>query len=275
MIRFSVMNRLVRASLAAALVLSTAGAALAQVIDTPAPTPSTTLLDTGAFAVFDHGRLVGREEFAYGASGDSIVVSANHVRPMRRADGTEKSMSKKLLMVVDGFDFGLRSYTSNAEFDGHSTIKGLLPGDTTMTYYSEVDGGGNADRLAQPAGRIFILDPMLFTLFDVIGRNVHGRAFQKRPIQMVVLGKQAEPVEGLVTNAGPDTLRWGGRLAHVRRYTLTDPSANFTFWLSERGQMLRLENRESDLVVTREPDAAAAPKPRSAPVKRRVIAKAH
>lgn len=269
------MNRPARTLLTAALALVTAAAAFAQAIDTPTPAPSTTLLDTGTFVVSDHGRVVGREEFAYGASGDSIVVSANHVRPMRRSDGTEKTMSKRLLMVVDGFDFGLRSYTSNAEFDGHSTVKGLLPGDTTMTYYSEVDGGGNADRLAQPAGRIFILDPMLFTLFDVIGRNVHGRAFQKRPIQMVVLGKQAEPVEGMVTNVGPDTLRWGGRLAHVRRYTLTDPSANFTFWLSERGQMLRLENRESDLVVIREADAAAPPKRRSATVKRRVIARAH
>ncbi len=216
-------------------------------------------LDQGRFVIFDHGHPIATETFAYPAAGDSILISSIAERKLRGPDGEVKTMTKKLGMVVNAFDFGLRSYTSNQEFDGHVTVKGVIPGDTSMTVYSEIDGAGNADRIRQPPGRLYIMDPMLFTLFDVIGRGLHGKTFTTRPIELLTLGATSGAVEATVEDAGNDTLRWGGRRTIARQLVLRDESGRFTVWMSSAGRMLRLENVENDLVVMREPPARGAP----------------
>jgi len=222
-------------------------------------------LDHGRFVIIDHGNAIATEDFDYTSSGDSIVITSMARRRLRGPDGAEKEMTKKLGMVVNAFDFGLRSYTSNQEFDGHTSVKGVIPGDTSMTVYSEIDGAGNAERVTQPPGRLYIMDPMLFTLFDVIGRGLHGRSFTKRPIELVTLGATSGTVEASVEDAGTDTLRWGGRPTFARHLRLSDESGSFAVWMSPAGQMLRLENAENDLVVMREPPASATPPRRRRP----------
>lgn len=268
MIRLSPMNRPLwaRVLAVAALCGTIAGPAFPQM-------PGSTELDSGRFFVYDHGNPVANESFSYSSSGDSIVITALHSRRLRRDDGAVRGMVKKLGMVVDGFDFGLRSYTSNLDFDGHSTVRGIVPateGDTAMTLYHEYDGAGTADRVVQPPGRLFVMDPMLFTLFDVVCRNVGGRVFASRPIQVVSLGPEPGCSEALVTSEGLDTLRWGGRRVPTHRYVMSDSSSRFTMWTTDKGEMLRLENRDADLVVLREPPATPAPKkPRTAPAPRK------
>lgn len=233
--------------------------------------PTTTVADSGRFVILDHGKPVANEAFEYDLSSDSLLVTAQHVRKLKAADGSSRVLIKKLGMIVDGFDFGLRSYTSNLEFDGHVTVRGILPGDTSMTVYTETDGAGDASRVVQPPGRLFVMDPLLFTLFDVIGKNIHGKTFTTRPIQLIALGKDAVPVEAQVTANGPETVRWGGRSVVAERFTLTDPSSSFVMWVTDKGQMLRLENAANELVVMREPPPAPRRAARVAP--RRVTAK--
>jgi hypothetical protein len=228
----------------------------------------TSVADSGRFVVFDHGKPVANEVFEYDVTGDSLLVTALHTRKLRASDGVERLLRKNFGMVVDGFDFGLRSYTSNLDFDGHVNVRGLLPGDTSMTVYYETDGAGDASRIVQPPGRLFVMDPLLFTLFDVIGKNVHGKSFASRPIQLIALGKEAMPVEAQVTRAGSDTVQWGARRVIAERFTLTDPGSSFVMWVNDKGQMLRLENRANDLVVLREAPAARAATRRAPPKQR-------
>jgi hypothetical protein len=225
-------------------------------------------VDGGRLIVLDRGTPVGYEDFEYERQGDSLLVSGIHTRTLRETDGTTAKWVKKFGLVVDGRDFSLRGYTSNLEVGGHLTVKGVVPGDTSMTVYSEVDGAGTAERLVQPPGRLFVMDPPLFTLFDVVCRNVSAQSLARRPIELVTLGDPAATARATMSAAGPDTIRWGGKRMVARRYLLADDRGTFLAWVSPEGQMLRLLHEASGLEVLREEPvkgakAGAAAKPGS------------
>lgn len=207
------------------------------------------------------GRVVATEQFEYVQSGDSTTISAVVNRRARGASGVEGDFIKRMTMVLSTEDFSLRSYLSNLEFDGHTEVKGIIPaatGDTSMTVYSEVDGAGGADRLVQPPGRFFIMDPGMFTLFDVICHNLKGKTFTKRPLQLLTLGETSQTVEATIALVGRDTIAWGARRVPVRKLELSDPSGSFFVWTNDKGQLIRLEHSDSPIVVMRE--APKAPK---------------
>lgn len=215
--------------------------------------------DEGDFLVYDRGRQVAREHFSYEQMGDSIVVGAEVARFIA-TPGEKTELHKKMVLVVDAFDYGLRSYVSNQHANEHMLVRGIVPGDTAFTSYREYDGAGTADRLAAPPGRMFILDPQLFTVFDVICRNLHGKVFAKRPINLIALGREDNVFEATVIDAGRDTLRWGGKRVVARRLHLEDRNLRFTMWMSPAGRMLKLEQLESGLSVVRDPHPKPAPK---------------
>lgn len=222
---------------------------------------ASTPLDAGRLIVLDRGTPVGYEDFAYENWGDSLIVSASHTRVVREAEGSTAKWVKKFSLVVDATDFGMRGYTSNLEFGGRLTVKGVLPSDTSVTLYSEVDGEGEAQTLERPPGRLFIMDPMLFTLFDVICRNVSRQSLAKRPVEMITLGEPPGTLHATATAAGPDTIQWGGKKMVSRRYVLTDESNSFLLWVSPTGQMLRLVHQGGTLEVLREePKKGSKPK---------------
>lgn len=237
--------------------------ALGLLLAPPAPRAQqapATLTDSGRLIVLDRGTPVGYEDFQYERTGDSLVVSGLHTRTLRAPDGGTQKWVKKFGLVVDGRDLGLRSYTSNLEVGGQLTVKGVVPGDTVMTIYSEVDGAGTAERLVQPPGRLFVMDPPLFTLFDLICRSVSAQSLSKRPVELVTLGDPPGTARATMSAAGPDTIRWGGRRMIARRYLLEDDQGTFAAWVSPQGQMLRLVHDASGLEVLREEPAAGGRK---------------
>jgi hypothetical protein len=257
-----------RALLACVLLFAATAARTVFAQDTTA-----TVIDHGRFIVLDRGRPVGSEEFQYTRQADSITVVAGHVRTLRDSTGAVKKWVKNCSLVVDAQDFGLRRYTSNQLFDTHEIVRGILPGDTAMTVYSEYDGAGGADLMSQPPGRLFIVDPPMFTLMDVICRNVSAHELEKRPVEMIALGEATHAVEGMAIAAGPDTIRWGGRRMVSRRYVLQDDEVTLFAWVSPSGQLLRLVHEASGLEVLREepkppvkpmakPATKARPRPR-------------
>lgn len=218
--------------------------------------------------VLDGNQIVASEDFEYVFSGDSVTVTSSMKRKARNADGTMVDLAKRMALVVDANDFGLRSYLSNLEYDGHTQVRGVIPGDTAMTVYNETDGAGGADRLIQPPGRLFMMDPGLFTLFDVVCKNLKGKPLTtKRPIQIVAMSQSVDAVEATVVAVGADTVVWGGKRTPLRKLQLSDPSGDFVAWVNASGQMLRLEHPASGLVVMRE-EPAAPKKPRAAPAKK-------
>lgn len=233
-----------------------------------------TVLDSGRLLVFSDNRVVAVEDFDFSLQADSITISSAMQRKAHGANGAELEMKKHMALVVSAVDFGMRSYISNYEFDGHTTVQGVIPGDTVMTVYTERDGGGSADRLVQPPGRLFVMDPGLFTLFDVICHSLKGKTFTKRPVQIIALADPAQAVEATITVVGADTVVWGGRPTPVKRLKFEDPSGEFAVWIDGASRMLRLEHAQSGLVVMREaPQAPAPPKKKAAAPGRKPAAK--
>ena len=226
--------------------------------------------DVGRFVVLDHGQPIATERFQYDRVADSIQVTATIQRRMRAADGSTKTFDKQISLIVDAFDYSLRRYTSNTKFDGHLSVKGVVPGDTVMTIFTEKDDSGSADRLTQPPGRLFVMDPLVFSLFDIVCRNVHGHILKSRPISLVTLGQASATSEATVTIAGNDTIQWGGKRMIAQRYTITDAASTFLVWASPKGEMLRLEHAASGLVVLRDEPEAPAPI-RATPARKRTI----
>lgn len=222
---------------------------------TGAPPTSPASIDSGRLIVLDRGTPVGYEDFEYERLGDSLVVSGVHTRTMREADGSTVKWVKKFGLVVDARDFGLRQYTSNLEVGGRLMVRGIVPGDTAMTVFTEQDGGGTAERLVQPPGRLFVMDPPLFTLFDVICRNVSAQSLSRRPVELVTLGEKPGTARATMSAAGPDTIRWGGKRMVSRRYVIADDQGTFLAWVSPEGRMLRLLHEASGLEVLREEPA--------------------
>ena len=262
------MRTLIRAALATAVLAAVLAAAAPRVFAQAATDSLVTTLTRGRFIVFDHGQPVATERFQYDRVADSMQVGAVIERRIRAKDGTIKAFHKTVSLVVDANDYGLRSYTSNTDFDGHKTIRGIQPGDTVMSVYSQNDEVGSADRIVQPPGRLIVMDPLVFTLFDVVCHTVQGHILKSRPISIVTLGATSATSQAMVTLAVADTIMWGGKRLISQRYTITDSSSTFHVWASPKGELLRLEHAESALVVLREEPPADPPAPGAPPAKK-------
>jgi hypothetical protein len=245
-----------------------AGLALALAFAVPAGAQDAgkKLVDQGRLVTFERDVPVATERFRYTLEGDSLIVEASSERRRRNADGSQTPYTKNMVLIARTDDFGMLNYTSNEWLAGRKVTRSILPTDTLLTTYSEVDGhNGAADMLERPPGRIFALDQGMFTLFDVIGRNLQHRIFGSRPVQLVVLGEKSRCVQATATLAGPDTVTWGGRRVVTGRIALRDSTGAFTLWLSPEGHMLRLESADGRLVVMRDPPApppTKRPRPR-------------
>jgi hypothetical protein len=157
--------------------------------------------------IFDGAVPVANERYHYEYMGDSLMIESTTQRYFLDEKGQRHPFSKRMVVVVDAHDLGLQRYTSNQEFNGHRAVRGLLPGDTVMTYFTEIDGVGSADRVVQPPGRLFVLDQQLFTLFDVLCRSLAGKEFVSRRVQLVALAPDSLTMPlATITLGKPDTL---------------------------------------------------------------------
>lgn len=223
-----------------------------------------TTIERGRLIVFQDDEPVATERFAYTLSGDSIVIEAVHSRRMRGADGAVAEFKKSAGLVVNRLDFGLIRYLSNQHASGHESVTGtsMAPGDTVITIFRETDGAGTASTLDLPPGRVFIIDPLIFSLFDVMCRNLGRQTFETRPVSLITMGEPPQAVEASVTRALGDTLVWGGKPVSVTRLTFADEQSKFVAWVDREGRMLRFEASDGRVRVEREPDAAPAPAPK-------------
>jgi hypothetical protein len=222
--------------------------------------------DTGLLVVFDHDMAVGHERFSWEPMGDSIVVSATARRTLTDDQGQRHAYEKTMLCVVDSHDLGLLRYLSNQTFQQMTAVRGVLPGDTTLTYYTEFGDLGNAVRLVQPPGRMFVVDTPMFSLFDVLMRSLAGKEFQSRRVQLLAMTPDTLTMpQATITRAELDTLQMGTRKVVARHYAFEDPSVRFELWADAKGRLLRMKHEDTGMMVERaEPEPAAKPRPRRA-----------
>ena len=218
---------------------------------TELPARLDSVVDEGAFVISQNGRQVRVERFAYEQMNDSLVIQATSA--LSDAGQPERPADKGMLLIVGALDYAMATYRSQM-VSGPDTLKrgiDVAAGDTTFTLWREYNSLGTGDQLVMPPGRLYILDPPLFTTFDFIGRTLRGKVCDRRPIQVFVLGPRDSLVNATVTDTGSETIRWGGRPVMARKLVIADEQTSFTAWISPRGQMLRLEQPQAGIRVDR------------------------
>jgi hypothetical protein len=268
---FLVMRRLIRATRAPRAALSatlTAAAALflalaplracAQSIATDGDKleiPSASggnILDTGTFIISHYGKPVRAEEFAIERVGDTLFVRATSMVSFPGQDA--RPVDKSMVLIVGPLDFGMGSYWSQQSAGPDTLRRGIevAPGDTVMTIWREFNRSGTGDLVTQPPGRMYILDPPLFTTFGFLGWTLQGKVCDRRPVKVFVLGARDSIVDATVTDVGTETIRWGGRPVLTRKLVIADEATSFTGWYSpDDGRMLRLEQARDSIRVDR------------------------
>jgi hypothetical protein len=215
-------------------------------------------LDSGTFIVYQNDKPVGTEAFTAERRGDSLIVTS-------RADlthsmgGSDVKVEKSLLLLLSAFDFGLHHYESKQLAGDNKLSRAINVHDTTIALYRENEVGGTAAVLSLPPGRLFVIDPMMFALFDVMCLSLHEHVFTTRPISLLSLAATDSLFEAQVEDLGTETIRWGAKPVKARKLKFADQTVSFLAWTGPSGGLLRLEQPEQKLRVERQP----------APVKKR------
>jgi hypothetical protein len=230
---------------------------------TEPPATQSTIVDEGVFIISQNGKQVRVEKFAFERRSDSLVVQA--ASTISAPGQPERPVDKGMLLIVGALDYAMGSYRSQ-QITGPDTLRrgiDVAPGDTVFTLWRELNNAGTGDQLVMPPGRLYILDPPLFTTFDFIGRTLQGKDCDRRPIQVFVLGPRDSLVDATVTDIGRETLRWGGRPVVARKLVIADEQTAFTTWVSPDGRMLKLEQPLAGIRVDRRPPPLKRPGPRT------------
>jgi len=209
--------------------------------------------DSGAFKIYQRGTAIGIESFNYLVDADSMLVSA-HTR-LVLPSAPDDTLYKDASLVVSREDYDLRVYQSQQTFRGAYMLRGLLLRDTVFSTYRQTDLGGEGAVLIRPPGKLFLVDPFLYSMFDVMGRNLHDRVFETRPVQLLVMAAEDTVMTGTATDLGSEKIPWGGKPVTCRKLGISDGTTQFVMWVSPIGRMLLLEEPASGLRVEREPPA--------------------
>jgi hypothetical protein len=210
------------------------------------------VLDTGTFIISQYGKPVRAEEFAIELMRDTLLVRAASMVSLPGQDA--QPPDKSMILLVGPLDFAMGSYWSQQSAGADTLRRGVevTAGDTVMTIWREFNRSGAGDLVAQPPGRMYILDPPLFITFNFLGRTLHGKVCDRRPIKVFVLGARDSMVDATVTDVGNETIRWGGRPVLTRKLVIADEATAFTGWYStEDGRMFRLEQARDSIRVDR------------------------
>ena len=240
------MNRIVRtAALATACFALVAAAPKASLFD-----------DNGTLRVYHRDRVLGTEDFSFETHGDSVFVFS-HIHEVMPSPSGQDSVVKHIAMALARQDLELRGYESNSRIAGHVARRRLDLEDTTFTSYLEDDNGGEGRAMVRPPGRMFVIEPRAFALFDLVFRSMHGSALDERPVNVLYLGVARDTViEARIRRLGPESIRWGARLVQAQKYSLSDNASEFVAWTLPDGRMVRLAQPNVGLRVERLPPGA-------------------
>ena len=222
------------------------------------------LLDEGDFTVSVNGRAIGREHFTWGYHRDSLLIEAEFVQLV----GPQDTLIKHVNVVARAFDYDLHQYQSEVYYHRHlENLRGITRGDTIFTAYREGETGGEGTAYRHPGGRLFVIEPMSYTLLDIVARHFGGREFTTWPLNLFVLGQRDSLIQGEARSLGTETIRWGSKPVIAQKVSISDGSTPFHVWIGPQGWMLRATVPGSGMVIEREAPPvkrAPAPRPRAA-----------
>ena len=224
----------------------------------PARADNAQVPDRAKFEIRVHDKIVGAETMTISDDGDSISVVSNTVQ-LLGPTGSD-SLIKDAAIGADSYDLNLRSYASIQRYKGHRVQHSFALHDTMFTSFRDVDGRGYGDTFARPPGHLFVVDPGVFSSFELICRMLRGHAFVNRTVNLVVLGAARDTVlASPLVDDGEEPFRWETKAVQARKFTLGAEPAAYHIWMTSEGHLLRLEHHASGLRVDRQ----------AAPVKRK------
>jgi len=232
----------------------------AAIVATPGASRSG-VIDQGSFKIYRHDRALGAEAFEIFESNDSLLVRARQYLTLPTPEG-DQPLERAADLLVSRIDFSLRGYSSTRTFMGATTKRGLALADTHYVAYRESERGGEGESRVLPAGRLYVMDAQLVTLFDLICRSFHSRSLENRALNLLALGPRDTLLEARSIVLPNETIRWGAKPVVARKLQIVaDTQTTFTLWMGAQGQMLRLTEPAGGLRAERDPPDV---KPRSA-----------
>ena len=231
----------------------------------PASPEGAAPVDQGRYVISVGDRNIGTEDFAMRVLGDSLCLSTD-ARVVRGSGAGADTMKKQAFMSVDAGNYALRVYQSNLRQNGKDLVRGIVIGDTLFTLYREIDGNGTGDRMVLPPGRMYVIDPMLYSLMNFMVYSLREQSFASRPVNLLTLGARDSMVEATLEKVGTETVAYQQRSVQVRHWRLGQGGVVFDLYVDSRGRLLRILNQPTGLRVERQaqkvkPRPAGQPKP--------------
>lgn len=211
--------------------------------------------DQGFYRVYQSDRLLGTEFVTFEQRSDSSLVVSMVDEVLPRPGGTLDTLRKNSILAVSARDGAVRGYQSHQMVNNDLLSRSLSMSDETYTSYRESSAGGFGDTYERPPGRIYIVDPQVFALFDVICRDMHTQRFDERTITMLYVTARDTAVDGRVKRLGKAPFKLGKQTVMAEKFSITDPWSEFFVWVSPSGRMLRLTLPAVGLRAERDPDS--------------------
>jgi len=245
----------------AILGLALMSATVALGASTPPPVPLTPF-DAGTFRVYQKDKFLGTEDFWMVQTPDSLLVRAHASQVLPRPGSAPDTLEKYAELFMGAQEHDIRTYVSQQMVNRDQLRREIMMQDTTYTSSRTHGLGGFTDMFVRPPGRLYIVDPQVFTLFDVMLRDVGRQAVDQRSVTMIYLAGRDTSAEAVVKHMGRDSVRIGSRRYTAEKYSISDAWSQYFAWTAPTGQLLKFTLPLAGLRVERD---AKTLTPRGAP----------
>ncbi len=221
-----------------------------------APTPARAeppISDAGTYRVYQNDQLIGTEEFWFFTSAESLLIRARVSELLPRPGFAPDTLQKGMQLLMSPDDRDMHTYLSQEILSGVATRRELTMLDTTYSSTREFGQRGFTDVYVRPPGRIYPVDPQVFTLYHLMVHDVQAQGVDDRGVLTLYLAGKDTTAETRVTRLGKESVKLGGRLYPADKFRVKDDWSEFLVWLSPKGQMLKLTMPSVGLRVERDP----------------------
>ncbi len=209
--------------------------------------------DQGLYRVYQQDHLLGVERINFEQRSDSLVMTSKIRQRLPRGLSQQDTLAKTAMLVLGIKDGAWRSYQSYEQMNGDMLTRILTVADTTYTSLRQGSEGGFGDTFASPPGRVYVVDPQVFALFDVLCRDMHAQSFEERTVTLLYVTSRDTVVTARVKRLGKVPFKLGKETVTAEKFSITDPWSEFIAWVSPNGRMLRLTLPAVGLRVDRDP----------------------
>jgi hypothetical protein len=231
------------------------------------PTTRLTLLRTGTFEARQDTARLGTEFYsAYTTVRRDSVIAYSSLSYTLHGRGGLVALNKWTVSIQRAFDSYPLLYQSREQIGGRESSYSLATHDTSATCFRELGSGGSGKVVPLPPGRLYVLDPGVYSQVEMVAGDFYARGAPSR-VQNVVIAPRDTVVQLRLTRGGQEVIDLPGRgKVKATRIDLYDDLTLIQTWIDERGQLLQVEAPAQKLRVVRLPpgqdeaDAAAAAK---------------